>query len=334
MQRAKTPKRSSASADDESATDASSLADKYEWVGEPLKSSAHRDFYKAVRLLDTGDVVKMRDNVMVEAGVDNEPYVAKCLAMWEDKRTHVRWMRTQWYFRAGDVPDDALNSAKHYPHIVGKGGLRKREVFESQSHDDNDLRAMISTAIVTHDPAEFARLQKNVGSARTFLCRFSYDPRELMLKPLDILTSGADQSLATDERRPSSATKAASKSTTTEAASASSTTSDAVPKASKGSSSASKPKGSSAANEEKSAKQSKTKTSVKVKPPTAKRPRNSTASKTSMCTASLSIAMTTASQHCTDGCLCVMCRCCKHRIVRVFPRHWRQRCFRSGPRHS
>lgn len=286
MQREKQPKRPSASADDESATDASSLADKFEWVGEPLKSSAHRDFYKAVRLLDTGDVVKMRDNVMVEAGVDNEPYVAKCLAMWEDKRTHVRWMRTQWYFRAGDVPDEALSSVKHYSHIVGKGGLRKREVFESQSHDDNDLRAMISTATVTHDPVEFARLQKNVGGTTTFLCRFSYDPREQMLRPLDILTSGSDQTPASEERRLSSGSKPASKSATTEAASTSSTTPDAAPKASKGSSSASKPKASSAANEDKSAKQSKSKTSVKVKPPTAKRPRNSTTPKTSMCTAS------------------------------------------------
>jgi hypothetical protein len=171
---------------------------------------------------------------------------------------------------------------------VGKGGLRKREVFESQSHDDNDLRSMISTATVTHDPVEFARLQKNVGGTTTFLCRFSYDPREQMLKPLDIVTSGSDNSPATEERKPSSATKAASKRTTIEAASTSSTSNDNTPKAGKGSSSASKPKASPAPTEDKPAKQSKTKASVKVKPPTAKRPRNSTTPKTSKSTTSLS----------------------------------------------
>lgn len=290
MQREKQPKRPSASADDESATDASSLADKFEWVGEPLKSSAHRDFYKAVRLLDTGEVVKMRDNVMVEAGVDNEPYVAKCLAMWEDKRTHVRWMRTQWYYRAGDVPDEVLSTVKNYPHIVGKGGLRKREVFQSQSHDDNDLRAMISTATVTHDPAEFARLQRNIGSTTTFLCRFSYDPRDRMLRPLAVLTADSDKATAAEERKSSSASKTAGKSTTAEPASASSTTSDAVPKAGKGSGSSSKPKSSPAPSEDKPAKQGKLKTSVKVKPSTAERPRTSATPKTSTLWTSLFIA--------------------------------------------
>lgn len=276
MQREKELKRPSPSTDDESGTDNSNSADKFEWVGEPLKSSVHRDFYKAVRILETGDVVKMRDNVMVEAGDDNEPYVAKCLAMWEDKRTGVRWMRTQWYYRAGDVPEEVLNTVKNYPHIIGKGGLRKRELFESHSHDDNDLRAMIASATVVHDQTEFARLQKNVAGATTFLCRFSYDPREQRLKPLDVLEASAEQTSGDEAPTPSGSTKTPGKGTTTQNASPSSATPESAPKSNRTGAAAAKSKAATAAVN-KTAKP-KAKPAAKART-NVKRPRNNATTK-------------------------------------------------------
>ena len=184
-------RRSSVPSDEEGGAESKNSADQIRWIGDPLKSSAQRDFYRAISIDQGREVIKMRDDVMVEAGDGREPYLARCIAMWEDKRTGIQWMRTQWYFRAEDLPQSALDKLKDFPHVFGKGGLRKREVFQSTVSDDNDLRALLGKVTVVNDLAEFSKLQKNAGGTKVYLCRFSYNQRDQMVQPVAGLPEAA-----------------------------------------------------------------------------------------------------------------------------------------------
>lgn len=52
---------------------------------------------------DTDDVVMVRDSVMMRADGDEQPFVAKVAALWEDPLTGTMMISLLWFYRYVDA---------------------------------------------------------------------------------------------------------------------------------------------------------------------------------------------------------------------------------------
>ncbi|KAK7104631.1 hypothetical protein V1264_019318 [Littorina saxatilis] len=131
------------------------------WVGEPESKkvvSVHFDqpaeervSYKAIRHSTHGDVIRVRDCVLLRSGGcrSDVPYVAKVGAFWELPKTKEKMMSLLWYYQ----PEHT--EAGRQPHDM------ENEVFASRHRDENSVACIDDKCyVLTYD--QFCRYQAQI----------------------------------------------------------------------------------------------------------------------------------------------------------------------------
>jgi hypothetical protein len=143
-----------------------------------LFETARRVFYAAVYIVPSGEIVRVRDVVLVDAGVCATPWVARLLGLWEDKITQKRYMRTQWFSRVHELPAIV---AKTMRSTKPDFNVTVPEVVRTFQWDDNDVSFLRGVARVFTTENELLKAHA-AAMPRVFLCRFEFDAEKRELR--------------------------------------------------------------------------------------------------------------------------------------------------------
>lgn len=125
--------------------------------------------------------VQVGDTVLLDAGEDEEPYIALVSSVQSSQRTDkpIVSFTAQWYYKPEDVPDEVLAQIK--------GGVVQDEVFLSPHKDKNSIDAVIEICQVV-SPEEYKEIQNDIRrgfreKGKTyFVCRYKFYPGRSNIK--------------------------------------------------------------------------------------------------------------------------------------------------------
>eukprot|EP00614_Pseudopedinella_elastica_P012938 CAMPEP_0172608898 /NCGR_PEP_ID=MMETSP1068-20121228/28940_1 /TAXON_ID=35684 /ORGANISM="Pseudopedinella elastica, Strain CCMP716" /LENGTH=901 /DNA_ID=CAMNT_0013412283 /DNA_START=100 /DNA_END=2805 /DNA_ORIENTATION=- len=146
---------------------------KWEFLGDPIKKSARKKYYDSLKVFN-GDIVHVDDDVLLSAEEGMPPYIARILSMWEEKGQAAgakqHYISARWYFRPKDIPKTVLGK-------LPNGKPVPMEVFYSDMTEDNDVRSVLGSCIISPETPSRALADNE------YVCRFEYIPSEKRFKP-------------------------------------------------------------------------------------------------------------------------------------------------------
>jgi len=160
----------------------------YEWIGEPIIQGS-RYFYGKLRIRESGIVLSIEDSIELLSEDSKSPFVAQALSFWEDKVTGAWKVKTKWYYRQSDLPENVLAKFPFKP-------AHRNEIFLSNAMDESDVQSILSKAYVTTDASQsISALHEHTYFLRCYFDRISgsfvlFEPLDKADKSLKHLSSG------------------------------------------------------------------------------------------------------------------------------------------------